>query len=71
MDTIMTELNTFMGSVGSGTGSTAVAPSGMLGIWQAVLDFVTTPANGIARLGVYAWLFVMGVGGIRKLITGI
>lgn len=64
MTTIMNELSTFMGSAGA-------SGSGMLGIWQAVLNFVTADGNGIARLGVYAWLFVMGVGGIRKLITGV
>lgn len=56
------DLTTF---VGSPTGD------GMLGVWQKVLNFVTIEGNAMARLGIYAWLFVMGVGGIRKLVTGI
>lgn len=64
LSTIMSELGTFMGTAGA-------SGSGMLNIWQSVVGFVTTEGNAICRLGIYAWLFVMGVGGIRKLITGV
>lgn len=63
----LADLSTFVGSPGAGE----AAGSGMLGVWQSVLDFVTISGNAMARLGIYAWLFVMGVGGIRKLVTGI
>lgn len=67
MEALMTMLMTFVGAPGAG----ATAGSGMLGIWQLVINFVMAEGNEIALLGVFAWLFVMGVGGIRKLVTGI
>lgn len=67
MENIMQMLVTFVGTPGLGE----TAGSGMLGIWQSVIDFIMASGNEITLLGVFAWLFVMGVGGIRKLITGI
>lgn len=52
------------------TSLTAFAAA-MIGIWQEVVDFLMTTGNEIALIGVFAFLFVMGVGGIRKLITGV
>lgn len=52
------------------TALTAFAAA-MIGIWQEVVDFLMTTGNEIALIGVFAFLFVMGVGGIRKLITGV
>lgn len=67
MANIMDMLTTFVGSPGAGE----TAGSGMLGIWSAVVKFVMTSGNEIVLLGVFAWLFVLGVGSIRKLITGV
>lgn len=53
-----------------GTNLTAFAAA-MLKIWQVVVTFLMTAGNQIALIGVFAFLFVMGVGGIRKLITGV
>lgn len=66
MTEIMSALGTFIGTVG-----TDGAGTGMLGIWQAVVDFVTASGNEICLLGVFAWLFIMGVGSIRRMITGV
>lgn len=67
MENLMTMLKAFVGSPGAGD----TAGSGMMGVWQAVVDFVTASGNEIALIGTVAFLFVMGVGGIRKLITGV
>lgn len=45
--------------------------SGILGIWQAVVGFVMANGNEIALIGVFAWLFITGVGSIRRMVTGI
>lgn len=52
------------------TGLTAFA-SAMMGVWGSVVEFISKPANDIALIGVFAFLFVMGVKGIRSLITGV
>jgi len=62
----MTILATFVGRPGTGD----TVGSGMLGIWQAVLNFMTATGNELCLLGVLAWLFVMGVGGLRRMVTG-
>ena len=67
MESIMTALVTFVGTPGSGE----AAGQGMLGIWSNVVEFITTSGNEICLLGVFAWLFVLGVGSIRRLITGV
>ena len=67
MANIMEMLGTFVGTPGAGE----TAGSGMLGIWSAVVEFVMASGNEIVLLGVFAWLFVLGVGSIRKLITGV
>lgn len=67
MGEIMTALSAFVGTVGA----EGAAGSGMLGIWQAVVNFITASGNEICLLGVFAWLFIMGVGSIRKMVTGV
>lgn len=52
------------------TGLTAFGTA-MIGIWGEVVEFLMTPGNSLALIGVWAFLFVMAVGGIRKLITGV
>lgn len=67
MQNIMSMLATFVGSPGTGD----AAGSGILGIWSSVVEFIMASGNEIVLLGVFAWLFVLGVGSIRKLITGV
>lgn len=67
MANLMTMLTAFVGS----PGTDAAGGTGMMGVWQAVVDFVTASGNEISLIGTVAFLFVMGVGGIRKLITGV
>ena len=67
MTEIMSLLGAFVGTVGTGD----AAGTGMLGIWQAVIDFITASGNEICLLGILAWLFVMGVGSIRRMVTGV
>lgn len=55
--TLMQNLSTFGG--------------GILGVWQVVVNFVTATGNEIALISVFAWLFVLGVGAIRRQITGV
>ena len=43
----------------------------IMNIWSSVITFVTTSGNEIALIGVFAFLFVLGVKGIRSLITGV
>ena len=52
------------------TALTAFA-NAMISIWSSVVTFVTTSGNEIALIGVFAFLFVLGVKGIRSLITGV
>lgn len=44
---------------------------GILSIWQSIITFIMAEANRITLLSVTAWLFVVGVGGVRKLVTGV
>lgn len=55
--TLMQNLSTFSG--------------GILGVWQVVVNFVTATGHEIALISVFAWLFVLGVGAIRRQITGV
>lgn len=52
------------------TGLTAFSTA-MMSIWQSVITFISTEGNEISLIGVFAFLFVMGVKGIRSLITGV
>lgn len=45
--------------------------SGILGVWQSILNFVIATGHEIVLISVFAWLFVLGVGSIRRQITGV
>jgi len=55
-------LMTFVGSPIVGTG--------MLGMWQVVLKFITDRRNEILLISTLSVVFIAGVGGIRKAVTG-
>lgn len=61
-------LNTFADLIGT---FLPAFGSAMISVWQTVVTFLMKSGNEIALIGVFAFLFVMGVGGIRKLITGV
>lgn len=43
---------------------------GVDGIWSSFMTFITTPANVICLIPLFAWLLVMGIGAVRRLYTG-
>lgn len=43
----------------------------MTSIWSSVITWIMASGHELALVGVLAWLFIMGVGGLRRLITGI
>lgn len=42
----------------------------MLSIWTSVISFITNADNAICLIPLVAWLFVLGVGSVRKMYKG-
>lgn len=44
--------------------------STILSIWSSVISFITNADNAICLIPLVAWLFVLGVGSVRKMYKG-
>lgn len=67
MSTIFTYLADFGKMI---FGYTPASGSHVDGIWEMVIDFITTGSNYICLIPLVAWLFVLGVSSVRKMYKG-